>query len=277
MSDPKKVLILGGGPGALFAFHGAMAAGYRWEDVQIWAKELTYPRGAFWLHEVPEALKGEFQPEPMGTYLIGTAEGYSRKQWGEVFPTSVEEYADKVFQVYNPAKVLPRMWELANKQLVDIKWTMERVVLLARSCENVIVTFPIVPEAVAAMTGAGSRIPVYSAPTLDENGINSCTYVGSPTIAAVRITRAFGYLSIEYPLGYAGDAEALCKTENSTYGLQGQVGFVPELHPMTRSIFQRVWGPKGNILITGRWATLDRKALSHQSYHDTYSFLTWDK
>lgn len=273
MSDQDKVVILGGGPGAVFAYYGALAAGMAPRDVVIWAKELTYPRGAFWLHTLPPNSPTRFPAEPMSIYLSGTAEEYSRKQWGAVFPTSVDTYAGQVLEVYNPNVVLPALWETANKEIMDIKWTQDRIEVLSHSCKAVIVTFPITPEATSLMRQSNSKIPVYVAPTEDPEGWNACIYNGNPLQLCVRVTRAFGHLCIEYPRHNTTPPEELCRMDDLFYGTRGKVVSVPELHPTVEPIKQRIYGHKGNILVTGRWATLDRKALSHHSWDDTFNFL----
>ena len=76
-----QLVILGTGPGALYAFQGALKAGYDWKEVEIWGKDLVYPKGAFWLHWVADLKRSE--PEFIELQLLGDAATYSRKQWGD--------------------------------------------------------------------------------------------------------------------------------------------------------------------------------------------------
>lgn len=278
METKSKIVILGGGPGSLFAYYGALASGIPEDRIEIWADKLTYPKGAFWIHQLPPNAPTELKgvTEKMDIHLVGDAETYSRKQWGEEFPTSVSRYAGKTLDVYNPSVVLPAMWEAARKTTVGINWTYERIRLLAESYHTVIATFPVTEEAESLMRREDSRIPVYVAPTADNEGVNYCVYNGLRTQIEVRITRAFGYLCIEYPRYCLNQMDRIQKSNNRYFGLEGRMVTVPEMHPTVQPIQQRVYGPRNNILVTGRWATLDRKALSHNSFWDTYYHLCPD-
>jgi hypothetical protein len=267
-----EVVILGGGASSIFAFYGALAAGFTYSEVQIWADKLSYPPGAFWLHQVPPNAPKVCDPEPMVIRLTGSAEEYSRKQWGTTYPSSAQRLVDQSPEAYNPHVVLPALWKTCNVKPMSKHWTLTEVELLSQLHRYVIVTFPITPLAKAAM--AKHKIPIYFASAPGEGSQNICLYNGDPDFPWVRMTRAFGQLSVEYPHFYASRLEEVKAMEEKfekEFGLSsGKVMLAPELHPETFAIYP-VLG--NNILLTGRWATLNRKALSHDSYLDVYYFL----
>jgi len=265
-----EVVILGGGPGAVFAYYGALAAGVPAADVQIWAKDLSYPPGAFWLHALPANCPFQAEPSEILVQLLGNEEDYSRKQWGEAFPTSASAYSGKTLKAYNPHQVLPKLWAEANVRRMDTKWTPAMVELLAAEHSKVIVTFPIDQRAINEMSQL--KIPVYVADT--EEDTLCCIYNGIQWNSWVRLTRAFGKLNIEYPATYLDRMDLLEREENMHWGLKGKIVKVPELHPSVKTLPHNTTGYRNNILMTGRWATLNRKALSHDSWTDAYCFLT---
>lgn len=276
MGNPK-VIILGGGASSVYAYYGALAADYKAEEVQIWATGLTYPPGAFWLHELPPNYGAEERPSEIEVRLQGTTEAYSRRQWGNAYPTSVDTYCGRTVKAYNPHVYLPRMWEGCNRLHVDRKWNLEMIHELAQRYAFVIVTFPVVRRAIRSMQLL--KVPVYhnDNPSLHtQHKGDYCLYNGMsiPEMEWVRVTKAFGRVSSEYPHTMTEQLDYILGNETRIWGKGGTVSLVPELHPTTVKLTSQVLGQKDNIILTGRWATLNRKALSHHSFHDTFMHLT---
>ncbi len=270
--DKPDVVILGGGPGAIYAFYGALSAGFDRSQVQIWADRFQYPPGAFWLHKLPPNVSG-FEASDITIRLLGEAHIYSWKQWGAIFPTSAGTLGNTVQRGYNPHTVLPQLWHDCNTKILEKRWNQQEVLLLAEQHKYVIVTFPITTPARTEILKL--KIPVYTAEVPTEE--NHCIYGGVTGVDWVRLTRAFGHLSVEYP-SYMADTRlnSIKPVEDAMHGTDGTVHLVPELHPSTQPIPEVIIGRKQNVLITGRWATLNRKALSHDSYADAVNFLRED-
>lgn len=262
-----KVAILGGGPGALFAWYGAVYSGFQPRDVVVFAEKPTYPAGAFWLHKLPINIGTSFRGSEMEIMLIGSAEEYSRKQWGDVYPTSASAYRDAVTtKAYNPHVVLPAMWEEVTKHLTNKQWTGGEVEELASSTPWVICTFPITPEAQAKV--AKLKIPVLTAQVATRRNI--CYYNGLATDPIVRTTCAFDRLTAEFPVSWVNQEAAIRALFPEVKG--AEVRLMSELHPTVQPVTEKVIGERRNILLTGRWATLERTHLSHQSFTDTVRF-----
>ena len=276
MQDRTKVIILGGGPGSIFAYYGALAADYDHDEIQIWANGLTYPPGAFWVHQLPQNCEVAFEPTRINVHLAGIAEEYSRKQWGVSYPTSAATYCGKSYNAYNPHVVLPTLWEICNTKKVDVKWDIHSVLDLAEQYEFVIVTFPITHEALSVF--GQLKVPIYHSPINYEKDKpdNYCLYNGMEGIDWVRVTKIFGHISVEYPHLMAEQVEYILEQERMVWGDRavGKVSLVPEMHPLTQPIKEKVIGRSRNVLLTGRWATLNRKALSHDSWNEVYDFIT---
>lgn len=272
MGNPK-VVILGSGPGAIFSAFGAMSAGFLWEEVEIWGNKPTYPPGAFWLHEVPMNM---FPAERVRMQLVGSAEVYSRLQWGEYYPSSAERYAPNPVDMvaYNPLEVLHNMWGILNTVSRDVKYTQEDIVQIADQYPFVVQTFPTDPEVIAE--SKKFQFPVYFAKIGDVLDHNRCVYNGLENIPWVRCTVAFGRVSVEYPLTWSTRLEEVLQREQESWKeskAKGQVALVPDLHPTQEPIPTRIVGKRSNIFLTGRWTTLDRKSLSHDSFYEVKRWL----
>ena len=273
---PLKVVILGGGPSALFAWYGARDAGYDWDEVQVRAEKKSYPPGAFWLHEVPVP---RFKPDNITVRLEGTAEQYSINQWGKAYPTSASQYkAPQVLKAYNPHELIPKFWDVINFKFQPGTYTKEAIEGLAEAVPYVIQTFPTHPGTLEIMRMY--QFPVYST-TYDvkKDPGNLCLYNGTvmeDEFHVNRTTKAFGHASFEFTRQYPKDLKlAAIRQKELEMGLDGKGFFsmVPDMHPDQEPVQHRVVGGKGNILLVGRWTTLDRKALSHDAQVQVRDFL----
>ena len=172
--------------------------------------------------------------------------------------------------------VLPTLWEICNTKKVDVKWDIHSVLDLAEQYEFVIVTFPITHEALSVF--GQLKVPIYHSPINYEKDKpdNYCLYNGMEGIDWVRVTKIFGHISVEYPHLMAEQVEYILEQERMVWGDRavGKVSLVPEMHPLTQPIKEKVIGRSRNVLLTGRWATLNRKALSHDSWNEVYDFIT---
>jgi hypothetical protein len=264
-----KVSIVGGGPSAVYAYFGAIDAGYTKSEIEVLAPGFTQPPGAFWLRDSPI-------PWPMvsiRSILFGKAEVYSLKQWGYARPTSAEErFADSPTVEefgFNPYTLLPTLWSvlpvvkcstLSEREIEDLKCKREAVIQ----------TFPIegkLPEQF--------RFPVYcnKADSIDF----VCIYNGGTQSAWVRQTLMPGKVFVEYPSElWATDshlwADKIVDIENDRWGPGGVVRLAPDLHPETVPL---TWQERidGNRFLVGRFATKNRKSLSHESRVEVTQFL----
>lgn len=263
-----RVVILGGGPSSVFAYYGALQAGYKDSEVEIWASKQTYPSGAFWLHEVPV---NRFAPAHIDIILNGSPNIYCQKQWGMIYETSWLSYPGYRSQVlgYNPHAVLPHLWRDVNKTICSDIWSTGKILELAAEIEVVVQTFPTQIDIIKY--SQGFRLPVYTATA--ETGANYCIYNGSEMFPWVRKTQAFGYVSYEYPYTWVERIDEIMQVHEPENLVDPKISFVPDLVPTTKPIADTVYGPKRNILLVGRWATLNRKALSHHAQKQVREFL----
>lgn len=267
-----KIAILGGGPGAMFAYFAALEAGYTLSKVTLFAEKLTYPVGAFWLYELPAPCEG-VEPSPISMSLKGSTAVYSQKQWGDTpYATSAEKWKNGgLLMGYDPI-LLMMYFQQAKKQHLGRPLTQTDVDQIAAEYDYVIQTFPLSREAHTATYMF--RFPVYVADLPAQyNGVNYCIYNGDWKDDWTRMTIAFNRVSVEYPSSYRRLGAVIKANNDEAFGTSGKVLEMPDLHPETEPITEKVVGDRKNILLTGRWTTLERSHLAHHTRDDVFRFL----
>lgn len=260
MQYQNKVIIIGGGPGAAFAYEGAIDAGIKARDIVILATNVGWPVGAFWLRQPLIDLPAQ----QMQISLLGSADRYSEKMWGKVVNTSAHDletytHHGKVESAYDANLHLTFWWGSHSWEKISRPIVRHEIEQLARN-NAVICTFDPLQRNKDAMI----KYPVWSSPYSSSQ--NVCMYNGADG-AWVRTTFFGGRISVEYPSG--SDIE---DQEQKKWNTKGEVKLVPDLHPDVQKLS---WPDRiaDGYLIAGRWAHYDRKYLSHRTRKDTAIWL----
>lgn len=252
---PKlKIAIVGLGAAGAFAARAAYDMGC---EVEIFSttQTLQMSPGATWLHWIPEDVAAKFTPTQIYVVGKGTAEQYSKRQWGKVVPSSFP--TEPVWEIgYDPMKVLPDLVPAScNVNMIPYQMSDTDVADMSVAFDMVFQTFPtkdskefqppLIPFVAAAKIGTEP---------LDKN---YAVYNGTKDGFVVREAVLFGSKFLEFPKNMLLREleEVVDLTEYKTVTLK-------DLDPATKP-----WQhshPKIHLL--GRMAMWDRKFLSHDAY-----------
>jgi hypothetical protein len=258
---PNKIAIIGFGPTAVFAAKAAYDMGYQ---VEIYTdQQKPMPPGATWLHWLPEDVSHQFKPVQIYVVGQGTSEQYTKRQWGQVHPSSFP--LKPVWEVgYNPTQVLDKLLPTeCNVNLVPYRMSDADVRDLSVSFDLVFQTFPtrehresqpqLLPFVAAARLGT------------EDPTKNYVVYNGTKKGIVVREASLFGNHFVEFPKGMTEDEVNESHTWNTGY----KVAELKDLDPRTQPVQQ----PVGKIKLLGRWAQWDRRVLSHDAYNLAVKFI----
>lgn len=252
-----KIAILGSGLSAAFATRACMDLGVR-PDVFSNQSSYVIPKGAIWFHSLP--FKAETQH--IANISWGTESVYLRKQWGSAninwnssFPKGI-----KVQSGYPVAENLPRLWEGAEITPVE-KLSDKDVELLAKDYDLVIQSFP-TERSRKQLDRFVVRIPILPSEDCiqsnkfveqrDKHRADVLVVYNGTSQLWVRRTFDGENFYTEYPSEYATE-----------YIRFPEATVVADLHPDCPTYLDPL---ASNILLVGRYATWDRKVLSHQTY-----------
>lgn len=146
-TDQRKIAIIGDGIVAAFAARAVSDSGMRPVIHSLEGRFTVPPRGAFYLHELPESLAADYpQVRTLTTRQGNDPHAYSIKLWGKPQPTSVDAFQDgavvegTAYQ-FEPS-IMERLLEHADV-LVSGRLDADAIKQLATSYEGVIVTVPV--------------------------------------------------------------------------------------------------------------------------------------
>ena len=258
MTPRADVLILGSGPSAAYAVLACEDAGMSCEVMSNRGPNVSQV-GAFFLHWVPDRL--EAKPTKVQVWGVGTREGYLTKQWGPEFrgiPTSFP--SEERMEKWYPSSALSRVWEQVSYHRGAVAGDAD-LAKLGGQYGRVFHTFS------SQRSGTSRRLQMF--PTLSRQqreerdyGSNLVIYNGDPAEAHIRVTVAWGRLSVEFPRGTPqGEVRGYRRQfrgEPDTVMLRD---ILPTTAPVSRE--ERV---ADNVIPLGRFATWDRRALSHHAY-----------
>lgn len=265
-----KITIVGGGLSAIYAFWGAKDAGYDPYEIEVIKTLTPEPLGAVFMYECPISWKGV----EVRSLLLGTAEGYAAKQWGD--PT-VQTSAHKRFALFSqkeewlvdPREVMPVLWSMIpNIRRLGMQ-TQREINALCFKREAVICTFAN-PDIKHKYAEAGHLCNFNVAILPAHNPSYTVVYNGTEEIPWVRFT-TFPHCSFaEYPVGYDSkkiydDWDSISYEKITVQRVPDVFPDCPHLDPASRE--------EGNLLRVGRMAVFDRHYLSHQARKDTENFL----
>lgn len=264
--NTAKIVILGGGLSAAFAWRACLDHGILPEVITD--RIFTPPGGFIWVHELPKSVKVRSLFEHIKIEGVGTAEGYAKKMWGKKIKTSFPE-KDYDTQGVNPPRAAKVLWgdtTILKPRLH--KATVDSALLDRLKKENdlIILTFPLVtakPE---------WEIPIWvRIANLSTN--NLAVYQGDNEEPFVRYAYLFGIQSWEFPpqRSETGTHSLEAQTWGSVNGFmddpRANLWYAPEIAPeeIEGKIAVENYADN-NVLYCGRWATGNRKFLSHQVY-----------
>ena len=258
MSKQQMVLIVGSGPSAAYAWMAATLAGAHVEVVSEKLPTARGPVGAFFLHWLPAEIACTTYNTEVIVQSIGTAEQYTRKQWGRVVPSSFPEH--KRIEHWWDSRVLSLIWEQCPVR--QAKMSEQQLRESAASWDWVFHTFP--TQATSARRKL-YRFPVFDGPASDAQ---DCwiVYNGHAHDDWIRATMAFGRLSMEYPCPEVMGSPLPRMTGYDLHWLR-------DIDPDTLPVEPSEWLAP-NVLPIGRFATWNRKALSHDAFHTVWQTLT---
>lgn len=250
-----KVAILGSGPASAFAVAACHERGII-PDVYTDRPPRVDQLGAFFLHWLPPLLE-RYAEEAAVTVewrAVGEAENYTRKQWAVPYTSSFPKFAREE-RMYN-STVLQHVWNLSPFYTVLPPLSDADLLNMGTEYDFVFHSFS---SGAAGRTRKLTWFPVLSFRSEDERRA-TIIYNGCLQDRWVRLTRAFGRVSIEYPR----DQAELAMREDEVFASM-RFDKLRDIHPEVRPLSEadRL---ADNILPIGRFACWDRKQLSHESY-----------
>lgn len=252
-----RVAILGTGPSAAYAYRACLDSGV---FPGVYGPRSARPHGAFWLHALPASCANYVPVLTIRLMATGTPEGYAQKIWrsGDVQTSFPRE--GRTEHGYPPDEGLNALWG-GGPATDDRKLTDEDIATLCRQNDLVIKTFP--PPLPPRLRGAYSVCRLAWRTKLVKIRYSSVVYNGRPEDRHVRYARIWGEESFEYPAGVAS------LPPGEGWREQLWMDIPPQEHPWFYKELEE-WTeqqPKHpNLLVTGRYATYQRKMLSHETY-----------
>jgi hypothetical protein len=274
MSAPTediKITIIGGGLSAIYSYWGCLDAGYKTSEIEVIYSARANPIGAVFMYESPLA----WPPTSIVSILLGTADQYSKNQWGDLRRTSAHVRFSHspavVEQLYVYEEMKTTLWSMMILRKESAALTDDYISNLKYYRRAVIATFAN-SERRKEYTNKNFAIqfPIYI------NSINSDKHVvlynGFSDIPWVRQTISLGRSYTEYPSRYCNEPTVIMSYEHSRDNRNGNLTMTPDLHPDCPNL---EWDERieGNLLRVGRFATFTPGYLSHQARHETTRFL----
>lgn len=261
LQDAKpSVAILGNGPAGAFINRACLEQGIT-PDVFSATPICHIPAGAFWYHDLPEALKPRVPAATILNVGLGKGSTYSAKMWGLPLKSSFPTVPSTELG-YNAKASLRELWAPNFKVHIKRFDTDGQVLDFAQEYDLVFQTFPTYASR-KHNSFVSRRIFTYTKPVPCLSKLGICLYNGltNPKLSNwLRLTWLFGTLSIE-TLG-------IIPTGQSGFKL---AGVETKLHPETKPVegFR-----DDNIILVGRFAQWSPKMLAHEAYSRAKLVLT---
>jgi len=265
MSD--QVAVIGLGATGAFAARAAFDLGYKVDIYNMVDTPNLTPPGAFWLHWLPEDMTGEFEATPIYIMGKGTEKGYLNRQWGRTIAKGLSSsFPSKAVweQGYHPAKILPKIvpdeceimmipYPLSDVDVRDLAIKYAAVFQTFPSKDSKAFQPPLLPYI------AGAKFAT------DDPTSNWVIYNGTDKGLVVREASLWGNHFVEFPKNVSLSEVQL---DFDLSGFQHVV--LRDIDPRTQPWEGKI-DPK--VHYVGRWATWDRKYLSHDAYKHTQKIL----
>lgn len=260
----KKVLIAGAGPSAAYAVMACRARGIK-PMVVTKVPPSTQVDGAFFLHWLPAELKFERYGEAHEILIsgVGSAENYTKKQWGAPVPSSFPEQPRT--ELWYDSRALLRVWDRQDWVSGDLG--VVELKGLATQYDAVLHTYTVAPQHV------GRHCKWFPVRTFHNDGDSNrpleILYNGNLSDRWVRMTQSFtGRVTFEFPDEAATEMDL---EFNSVWRTMEQ-NKLRDLPPDTKPVERSEWLAP-NVAPIGRFARWDRKLLSHHAYDHTLELL----
>lgn len=239
-----KVAILGTGPSAAYVHQAC-------KDLDVESKVYSNlpPRtalgGIFYLHEIPMSIRAEAQPIEL--YGLGIKELYQKREWGckplEKWHCSFPESGEDVLG-YDP-QIISEFWENVDFKPVLSLTTLD-IGHLAKEYNWVFQTFP---ETDHRIKYQKQWLRQYRVRTFYRPGEhNFIVYNGTTSNSWLRAGSLFGWVTEEAPMEVEPQPMEIIKSR-----------ITPGARPQKSTIAK-------NVILTGRFATWNKKELASDSY-----------
>lgn len=265
-------MIIGGGLSAIYSFWGAIDAGYDPTEIQIVTPDKYINPGAVFMYKSPIP----WSPVAVNSILLGSAEGYAEKQWGDPdIETSVntrfkgvKDYVTEY--LYDPEDLSVTLWGLIPWLVkIDDLLPPQYIDHLSSELDAVICTFSDRETRVKYIDeGTLATFPVYS--TKCPGNTYNVIYNGLKYVPWIRQTIMNGKMYVEYPRGT--NPQDISNYELYRDNGGGMITNVPDLSPNSK-ILSSLDRQQGNILRVGRFSSFNPKYLSHHAQEEVYLFL----
>lgn len=258
-----KIAILGAGASAAYVYAACKRFAPANTGIEVYsAHRPPPPVGAVWFRDVPNDLKSKAKAYRISSVYLGNQTEYLRRQWGNInlssFPTSFGRDDGYPSIGYQPADVLPFLWEDARISLTVSELRDIHVKNYGLQYDLVFVTFPMEWLRKAVDVNDLVKIPIVSVDA-PSNQTNFVVYNGTTFGSIVRISQIYGKIFVEYPQNHPVDISAI--------GYNATISSALDIHPAAK-IPDRPDDLADNIILTGRYAEFKRHKLAHESYLD---------
>ena len=278
-----NVAILGTGPSAAYAYRACRLAGIT-PDL-YGPPPGGRPHGAFYLHWLPYGAAHRIRQDALLRIIYsasGDAAGYTRKIWGREVASSFPE-RERSEHGYAAEPGLRALWGRPRAPLRERVEDDELPALCARY-DLVVKTYP-TPLPPDLRAGTRSALLLYRPLVGWKNGHNLSRhqrtavggprsngwihYDGRPDQLWVRTANLYGELSWEFPGGVSEQDARAFVYNDPKLSTQRYVDLPPEeetqwWHALKQ--YQSTLSYPDNLLNVGRYATWQRKTLSHEAF-----------
>lgn len=277
MNNPK-VLIIGGGLPALYAYFGARAAGYGYREIEVRANEVIKPQDVYYLEPIP-GTGMDTQKDTVRIQIDGTADQYMANMWGAPYVSNLRRYnVPQVEYAIDPAQWFKRLWGFVNFKSDPHAFTPKRIEDLSTRFDYVIQTIGNSDHHINLINRY--LFPLWIGEYDRSKVTGSHIYYNGQAQPSdqyyLKVNILFGRMSVLFPKQYRPPNLGKQMVETfKQFGVRGIGRFIsyPDLRPDQDTPVNRILGAKDNILLTGKWAALDRTARPIDSYHETLLFL----
>jgi len=266
-----KVSIIGGGLSAIYAYWGAIDAGYKPTEIQVLHNDISKPVGAVFMYESPIP----WPNKKVASVLLGSCDIYSINQWGDIHTTSAHKRfsnGDKtkvVERLYLPDEMMTTLWGLIPRKAECPLLNDADFHNLKKKRDAVICTFGNADKrSEYKEKGFLETFPIHS--NRSENHDYVIIYNGTAHVPWIRQTVTPGWIHTEYAAGT--NTEHILYYEAERGNRNGKLTMAPDFHPDTPPL---VWEERieGNLFRVGRFSSYISGYLSHMARAETRRFL----
>jgi len=269
MLPEPKVSIIGGGLSAIYAYWGAIDAGYKPLEIQVLHNAFAPTVGAVFMYESPIP----WPTKRVTSILLGSSDVYAINQWSDIRVTSAHKRFVKTNIVeeplYLPEEMLTTLWGIIPRKAECPLFDNDDFKRLKKKRDAVICTFANSDKRQEYKEKGFLKIfPVHS--NRSDNHDYVIIYNGTAHVPWVRQTVTPGWIHTEYATGT--NTEHILHYEAERGNKNGKLTMAPDFHPDTPPL---VWEERieDNLFRVGRFASYIPGYLSHMARLETQKFL----